>query len=270
MESPFGLQIICSTPGDVSRAERGGATRIEVAGCYTAGGVTPSPGTIKHCIEATALPVIVSLRPREGHLVYSASEREIILHDAEWCLEQGANEVLIGGLDGHLNLDIDLIETAIKRFGGQHIMVNRAVDSVRKPDQAFQEIAHLPIAGLASSAGAGNAIKGHQKLLDWQALADFDIFASGAVMPSGAAKMWTAGLSFFRATARYSAGVAHEGRWFEGELYPVDAKRVGHIARAIRRAIDAEAHAENQTEESDEKPSEDSPGAETASDKANG
>ena len=127
MDQPFDLQIICSTPGDVSRAQRGGATRIEIAGCYTTGGVTPSPGTIKHCIEATDLPVIVSLRPREGHLVYSASEREIILHDAEWCIAQGASQVLMGGLDGHLHFDIDLIETAINRFGGGHIMVNRCL-----------------------------------------------------------------------------------------------------------------------------------------------
>ena len=132
MEQPFDLQIICSTPGDVARATRGGATRIEVAGCYTAGGVTPSPGIIRHCIEATDLPVTVSLRPREGHLVYTASERDIILHDAEWSLAQGARTVLIGGLDGRLNLDLDLIETAIKQFGGEHIMVSRAIDSVRK------------------------------------------------------------------------------------------------------------------------------------------
>ena len=92
MESPFEIQIICSTPGDVSRAQRSGATRIELAGCYTAGGVTPSPGTIRSCLAATDLPVVVALRPREGHLVYSASEKDIILQDAEWCLEQGAHQ----------------------------------------------------------------------------------------------------------------------------------------------------------------------------------
>lgn len=240
MEQPFDLQIICSTPGDVARATRGGATRIEVAGCYTAGGVTPSPGIIRHCIEATDLPVTVSLRPREGHLVYTASERDIILHDAEWSLAQGARTVLIGGLDGRLNLDLDLIETAIKQFGGEHIMVSRAIDSVRKPHEAFEHIKSWPIQSLASSAGAGNAIKGHEKLVGWQAEADFDIFASGAVLPSGAARMWSAGLSCFRASARHSAGVAHEGRWFEGELYPVDARRVEHLVRALTKAVAAE------------------------------
>ena len=241
MDQPFDLQIICSTPGDVARATRGGATRIEIAGCYTAGGVTPSPGVIRHCIEATKLPVTVSLRPREGHLVYTASERDIILHDAEWSLAQGAATVLIGGLDGRLNLDIDLIETAVERFGGQHIMVNRAIDSVRKSDEAFETIKSLPIHALASSAGAGNAIKGHEQLIEWQAQADFDIFASGQVLPSGAARMWTAGLSCFRASARHSAGVAHEGRWFEGELYPVDARRVEHLVRALQRAVAKES-----------------------------
>ena len=237
MDDPFEIQIICSTPGDVSRAERGGATRIELAGCYTTGGVTPSPGTIRSCIAATKLPVIVALRPREGHLVYSASEREIILQDAEWSLEQGAAQVLIGGLNAHLEFDFPLIETAIGRFGGERIMVSRALDSAKKTHRNFDRLAEMPIGGLASSAGKGNAIKGHEDLVDWQSRVDFDIYASGAVLPHGAAKMWSAGLSCFRASARHSAGVAHEGRWFEGELYPVDAKRVSSLAKAINRAI---------------------------------
>lgn len=245
MDHPYDLQIICSTPGDVSRAQRGGATRIEVAGCYTTGGVTPSPGTIRQCIQATDLPVIVSLRPREGHLVFSASEKDIILHDAEWSLAQGAAQVLIGGLDGHLNFDFDLIETAIRQFGGQHIMANRAIDSARKPDQDFERMSDLPIAAITSSAGAGNAIKGHEKLVEWQARVDFDIFAAGGVLPSGAQRMWKAGLSCFRASARHSAGVAHEGRWFEGELYPVDAKRVELLVRAINRAMAEEEEMED-------------------------
>ena len=237
MESPFEIQIICSTPGDVSRAQRSGATRIELAGCYTAGGVTPSPGTIRSCLAATDLPVVVALRPREGHLVYSASEKDIILQDAEWCLEQGAQNVLIGGLNAHLEFDFDLLEEAIQRFGGEKLMVGRALDSAKKPHRDFERLSGMPVAGLASSAGKGNAIKGHEDLVDWQSRVDFDVYASGAVLPHGAARMWSAGLSCFRASARHSAGVAHEGRWFEGELYPVDAKRVASLAKAVRKAI---------------------------------
>ena len=246
MDQPFELQSVCSTPGDVSRAVRGGATRIELAGCYTTGGVTPSPGTLQMGIAATDLPVVVALRPREGHLVFSTSEKEVILRDAEWSLEQGAAQVLLGGLNAHLELDFDLLEEAIRRFGGHRIMVSRAIDSVKKPHRAFERLSQLPIGGLASSAGAGNAIKGHETLVDWQSQADFDLYASGAVLPHGAARMWSAGLSCFRASARHSAGVAHEGRWFEGELYPVDAKRVTALAKAIRKAIAAEEAGEGE------------------------
>jgi len=52
--------------------------------------------------------------------------------------------------------------------------------------------------------------------------------------------MWKAGLSCFRASARHSAGVAHEGRWFEGELYPVDARRVEHLTKALNKAVASE------------------------------
>ena len=237
MDSPFDLQIICSTPGDVARAQRGGATRIELSAGYTAGGMTPSPGTIQSCIAATDLPVLVAMRPREGHLVYSSSEREIILNDAAYSLDKGASGVLIGGLTGHLEFDFDLIETAIDRFGGDKVMVNRALDSAKRTLRDFERLTSLPIAALASSAGLGNAIKGHQQLVDWQSEVDFDIYASGAVLPGGAGRMWSAGLSCFRASARKSGGVAHEGRWFEGEIYPVDAQRVAQLVKAIQRAI---------------------------------
>ena len=116
-------------------------------------------------------------------------------------------------------------------------MASRALDSAKKPHRDFERLAELPIGGLASSAGKGNAIKGHEDLIDWQSRVDFDVYASGAVLPHGAARMWNAGLSCFRASARHSAGVAHEGRWFEGELYPVDAKRVSSMAKAIQKAI---------------------------------
>ena len=144
MESPFEIQIICSTPGDVSRAQRSGATRIELAGCYTAGGVTPSPGTIRSCMAATDLPVIVALRPREGHWSTALPRRDIILKDAEWSLEQGAQNVLIGGLNAQLEFDFDLLEDAIQRFGGSKVMVGRALDSAKKPHRDFERLAGMP------------------------------------------------------------------------------------------------------------------------------
>lgn len=255
MDLPFELQIICSTPGDVARAVRGGATRIELAGCYTTGGVTPSPGTIEACIEASPLPVIVALRPREGHLVYSESERNIILRDAEWSLERGASAVIMGGLHSGLGVDFRLLETAVAQFGGARVMANRSIDSAKKPHQEFETMLGLPLAGMASSAGFGNAIKGHQTLVDWQSRVDFDIYASGAVLPGGVGRMWAAGLSCFRASARHSAGVAHEGRWFEGELYPVDAKRVASLVKSIQRAMAAEDEHEDAEFDGPETPS---------------
>ena len=41
------------------------------------------------------------------------------------------------------------------------------------------------------------------------------------------------------------AGV--RGRWFEGELYPVDARRVEHLTKALNKAVAAE----NEEEEAD-------------------
>ena len=151
-------------------------------------------------------------------------------------LEQGAQQVLIGGLNGHLEFDFDLLETAIERFGGERTMASRAIDSAKKPHRDFERLSSLPIAGLASSAGKGNAIKGHDTLVDWQSQVDFDVYASGAVLPHGAARMWEAGppVPRLRPPQRRRGP---RGRWFEGELYPVDAKRVTSLAKAIRKAI---------------------------------
>ena len=62
-------------------------------------------------------------------------------------LGAGAQQVLIGGLSGHLEFDFDLLETAIARFGGERIMASRAIDSAKKPHRDFGQLSGLPIAG---------------------------------------------------------------------------------------------------------------------------
>ena len=104
----------------------------------------------------------------------------------------------LGGWQFILEFDFDLMEKAIQRFGGEKLMVGRALDSAKKPHRDFERLSGMPVAGLASSAGKGNAIKGHEDLVDWQSRVDFDVYASGAVLPHGAARMWSAGLSCFQ------------------------------------------------------------------------
>ncbi|MDG2425171.1 MAG: copper homeostasis protein CutC [Flavobacteriales bacterium] len=232
----YALQIVCSSLSDIQRAARAGADCIELSSCWTTGGVTPSPGMIRSAIASTDLPVDIAIRPREGHLVFSAAEQKTIIADAVWCIEQGASRVTVGGVDSNINFDFKLLDALLKEIPAEQIAVGRAFDCAKKRVEVLPELANRGIAALATSAGQSSAIKGLENLKRWNddpAYAAMEIYAAGNLLPQGVGHLWEAGLRYFKASARKSGGMAHEIRWFEGEIYIVDARRVERLANQL-------------------------------------
>lgn len=233
----YSLQIVCSSLSDIQRASRSGADCFELAGCWTTGGVTPSPGQIRAAIASTDKPLDVVIRPREGHLVYSASEQKVILEDAAWCIEQGASRVTVGGLNSDLRFDFKLLDSILAEIPAHRISVGRALDCAKMPDDVIRKLADRNIAAIGTSAGQSSAIKGIKKLSEWASdskLKDIELYAAGNLLPQGVGHLWEAGLRYFKASARKSGGMAHEIRWFEGEIYIVDARRVERLADRLQ------------------------------------
>ncbi len=241
----YALQIVCSSLSDIQRAARAGADCFELAGCWTTGGVTPSPGQIRAAIASTELPLDVVIRPREGHLVYSAAERKVIIEDAAWCIEQGASRVTVGGLDSELHFDFKLLDAVLAEVPAHRISVGRALDCSKNPDRVIRELASRNIAAVGTSAGQSTAVKGLEKLREWAGdseLKGLELYAAGNLLPQGVGHLWDAGLRYFKASARKSGGMAHEIRWFEGEIYIVDARRVERLANQLDKLYHSETN----------------------------
>jgi len=67
------------------RAEKLGATRIELCANLAADGLTPDHETIKKVKEELTIPIRVIIRPRAGDFVYSEGEINTIKSSIDFC-----------------------------------------------------------------------------------------------------------------------------------------------------------------------------------------
>ena len=92
------VEICASTLRDVAVAMEVGADRVELCSVWTAGGLTPSAVLVQSAV-AMGMPVRALVRPREGHFVWSNSERTWSVEEAKLMLDCGAEAVVVGGLN---------------------------------------------------------------------------------------------------------------------------------------------------------------------------
>ena len=84
------FEICVTSLASTQAAFRAGAHRVELCSALDNGGVTPSAGLIRACVEQGGLPVHVLIRPREGHFRYDEREIAVMLADIAFCREAGA------------------------------------------------------------------------------------------------------------------------------------------------------------------------------------
>jgi copper homeostasis protein len=99
------LEIATTDFITTKQAIEAGADRIELTSALSVGGITPSFGLLKLCIDTFHIPINVMIRPRSGDFLYSFEELSIMKKDIEVCKQMGFNGVVFGVLqeDGHFN-----------------------------------------------------------------------------------------------------------------------------------------------------------------------
>jgi len=142
-----------------------GATRIELCENLSAGGTTPSYGTISHTIQKSQVPVIVMIRPRGGDFCYSEDEFEIMRQDIVVCQQLGVSGVVLGLLNKDLTIDMERTTELVNLARPMKVTFHKAIDDTSDPLKAVRQLKAIGIDRILSSGGRNTAIEGKETLL---------------------------------------------------------------------------------------------------------
>ena len=114
-------------------AEAGGASRVELCDALVEGGLTPSAGKLRVCVQRVALPVHTMLRPRSGDFLYSDLEIDVILADLAALKAAGAAGFVFGALLADGTVDEALLKRVVAAAWPRPVTFHRALDVAADP-----------------------------------------------------------------------------------------------------------------------------------------
>ncbi|MEW9677442.1 copper homeostasis protein CutC [Lentibacillus sp. L22] len=156
------IEMIAQNGYEASKAEKFGASRIELVSAIQEGGLTPSYGTIKQVLKMVSIPVQVMIRPHSYHYFYTDREMEIIREDIHMALDAGAAGIVIGALNEDRTINEPILESVISSFPQVDITFHRAFDEVPSQIEAYQTLAkyHQNVKRILTSGGKSNCLEG--------------------------------------------------------------------------------------------------------------
>jgi len=178
------LEVIALHAADAERAQRGGADRLEIVGTMDNDGLSPEPALVGQISRATDLPLRVMVRLRDGFSTDGA-ELARLRGLAEGYLEVGAEGLVLGFLNGHTEVDVEVVSELVGDLDCPWTF-HRAIDSCISPDRAWRDLRNLP--GLSQVLTAGSARGVDDGLDDLLNRARTDPFARDLIMAGGGLK----------------------------------------------------------------------------------
>lgn len=175
------LEVIALHPADAERAQLGGADRLEIVGSMHSDGLSPEPALVGQISRATDLPLRVMVRLREG---FSTDGGEMVRLKAlaEGYLEVGAEGLVLGFLNGHTEIDVEVVSELIADLHCPWTF-HRAVDSCISPDRAWRDLRQLRDLDQVLTAGSARGVE--DGLEDLLRRAKDDDFARQMIMAGG-------------------------------------------------------------------------------------
>lgn len=186
-----------------------GADRIELCTALGMGGLTPSAGLVHSAVEAAGREgrdgfVHVLVRPRGGGFVYDASEVRATVADIRFARAAGAAGVVVGALDEDSLIDGEALRRFVEAAEGIPVTFHRALDIVRDPVAAIDELADLGIHRVLTSGGASRSVDGVSTLrtLVQRAGGRLQVMAGGGVSVDDIPVIARAGVDAVHLSAR--------------------------------------------------------------------
>jgi copper homeostasis protein len=178
-------------------AHQYGADRIELCTDLKVGGLTPSFGLIKSCVEIIETHVLI--RPRAGSFQYRKEEIKLMIADIVAVHHAGARGVVFGCLtsDGKIDIPANQQMMAICKEKGLFPTFHRAFDRITDDGVlALEALIDLGFKRILTSGHAPRAIEGIATLRHWhkKAAGRIQLMAGGGVEPDNAKELIAAGM----------------------------------------------------------------------------
>ncbi len=146
------LEVIALDVEDAVAARAGGADRLELVTDMAADGLTPAAATVAGIRAAVDLPVRVMLRLADG---FAAGDVSRLVAAADELRGAGAEEFVLGFLDGDGAVDVGAVERVAGALEGCRWTFHRAVDRAADRGALRKQLADFP--GLDTYLTAGSA-----------------------------------------------------------------------------------------------------------------
>ncbi|MCM2427788.1 copper homeostasis protein CutC [Streptomyces sp. RKAG337] len=146
------FEVIALGVDDAVAAQTGGADRLELVTDMAADGLTPSRETFAAIRAAVHIPLRVMLRLSDG---FGAGDIDALCAAAEGLRREGADEFVLGFLDGRGGADLEAVYAIADVIDGCRWTFHRAIDRAADRDAVRLQLAGLP--GLDTYLTAGSA-----------------------------------------------------------------------------------------------------------------
>ena len=229
------VEVVASTVEDVLAAAAGGADRVEFCTHLVSGGLTPGRSLIEQALataKQNGLGFRVLIRPREGDFVYTPTERQAIVSEAEAVLSLGAHKVVCGGLLGDGSIDVVLLEKLDQVVGLDQVVFHRAFDEAIDYAEARRQLKAAGVRAVLTSGGQSLAAEG-LSAIEETVQSGMEVVAGAGVQPDQVADFVRVGVGAVHASCRVSCG-SHEGRLFDAARTRVDEEKVRALVEAVR------------------------------------
>ncbi len=149
------------TAENAFRAEKEGASRIELCSRLDLDGLTPGRELMEEVCSKIQIPVHAMVRPRAGNFVYSDNELEQMKDHIDLCRDCGAAGVVLGVLNDQSEIDIKATAMLAAYASPLKVVFHKAIDSTPDPVKAAQQLASIKqMTGILTSGGQATAEQG--------------------------------------------------------------------------------------------------------------
>jgi copper homeostasis protein len=149
------LEVIALDVEDAVAAQAGGADRLELVTDMAADGLSPAPATVAGIRAAVDIDLRVMLRLADG---FAAGDVDRLVRVAGDLREAGADQFVLGFLDGDGGVDLAAVERVVGMLDGCAWTFHRAIDRAADRDALRKQLAELPGLDTYLTAGAAGGV----------------------------------------------------------------------------------------------------------------